>query len=155
MWTKFWDMCSGGGHKESYGHIYIEALIEEAEVIFYNRFGHNPRRVSCTCCGPDYSISEDETLEQITGYDRGCAFVYFRPDGTECPENEGWERGVGTREGYSSGYVERQGNGVMTGNYIDLEGYIALENVLVIWASEIEEEERVGHVPEQGYVWRD
>lgn len=72
-WTQFWDMHSGGDLKEKpYHMIYIEAPKDEARVIFYNRFGHNPERVSCTCCGEDYSVSEEPTLEQLTGYHRGC-----------------------------------------------------------------------------------
>lgn len=71
MWTHYWDMNSGGGRKEKWKHIYIEAPKAEADVIFYKRFGHNPNRVSCTCCGGDYSISEDENLAQLTGYHRG------------------------------------------------------------------------------------
>lgn len=70
MWTHFWDMCSGGGHKEPQGHIFIEAPEAEAVVIFYNRFGHSSERVSCTCCGPDYSVSEYETLELATEWQR-------------------------------------------------------------------------------------
>ena len=46
MWTHFWDMSSGGGRKENWKHIYIEAAESEAIVIFYNRFGHNPNRVT-------------------------------------------------------------------------------------------------------------
>lgn len=99
MWTQFLDMHSGGGQKEKFSHCYIEAPENEAKVIFYNRFGHSPERVSCTCCGEDYSISESETLEQASGYQRGCA------------------------------------------------------NVCVIYAKDIKPEERVGEIPEQGYVW--
>src|SRR4051812_22539864 len=90
-WTRFMDMHSGGGVKEApYQVIYIEAPLPEAEVIFFNRFGHNPQRVTCTCCGSDYSISEDDTLAQASGYDRGCQHLetprdpetmrYVRPD---------------------------------------------------------------------------
>jgi len=71
--TLFWDMHSGGYTKEPpFDKIFIEAPEDEAEVIFYNRFGHNPHRVTCTCCGPDYSISEEPTLELATAYHRGC-----------------------------------------------------------------------------------
>ena len=71
MWTQFMDMHSGGGCKESpYEYIYIEADEDIAEVIFYNRFGHNPNRVTCTCCGEDYSISSHEDLLQLTEYNR-------------------------------------------------------------------------------------
>lgn len=105
-------MHSGGGCKEEpYEKIYIEAPEEEAKIIFYNRFGHNPERVTCACCGDDYSIGEHDSLAIATGYDRNC----------------------------ESGYVNAQGE----------------EDVLVIRASEIAPEQRVGKVPEQGYVWRD
>lgn len=133
-WTQFWDMHSGGGTKEaSYERIYIEAPEEEAKVIFYNRFGHNPDRVSCTCCGSDYSISEYPTLEQATAYHRGCD----------------WDNAT-------DGYVERQSQrAAFTGDYRTLDEYRQAPDVLIIPASEIKPEERVGEVPEQGYVWRD
>jgi len=70
MWTRFMDMHSGGGLKEKWQFIYVEAPQAEAEVIFYNRFGHNPNRITCSCCGEDYSVSESETLEQATDFDR-------------------------------------------------------------------------------------
>jgi hypothetical protein len=71
MWTRFMDMHSGGGCKEKpYEYIYIEAGETEAKTIFYNRFGHNPERVTCTCCGEDYSTSEYKTLEEATQYQR-------------------------------------------------------------------------------------
>lgn len=71
MWTRFMDMHSGGGQKEKYAYIYIEAGMKEAKVIFYNRFGHSADRVTCTCCGEDYSAYEEGTLEEITQYERG------------------------------------------------------------------------------------
>lgn len=61
--TKFEDMHSGGGAKEKWETIVIEAPQTEAEVIFQNRFGHNPNRVTCTCCGSDYSIQEYDSKE--------------------------------------------------------------------------------------------
>lgn len=70
-WTHFYDMHSGGGRKEGpYEHIFIESSEDEAITIFYNRFGHNPRRVSCTCCGEDYSISQSDTLHAATYCER-------------------------------------------------------------------------------------
>lgn len=72
MWTHFWDMHSGGSVKEApYAHIYIEAPEAEAKVIFYNRFGHNAERVTCTCCGEDYSIMEYASLADATAFQRG------------------------------------------------------------------------------------
>lgn len=68
-WTHFYDMHSGGDCKEPpYQHIYIEASEAEARVIFYNRFGHSPDRVTCTCCGEDYSLAEKPTLEEVSSY---------------------------------------------------------------------------------------
>ena len=123
MWTQFWDMHSGGSQKEKYANIFIEASDEgEAKIIFYNRFGHNPDRVTCTCCGEDYSIDSHESLEQITGFHRGCKYV----------------KGEYIEEGY----------GLLT-----LEEYAKKDDVLIIYASEIKDEERIGKVPEQGYVW--
>lgn len=130
-WTHFMDMHSGGGCKESpYEHIYIEAPEDEACVIFYNRFDHSPHRVTCTCCGNDYSVSEHETLEQATGYERGCAF--FKDHYIESP-----------RKGYN-GYVYK---------YTSLDAYLSRSDVLIIRAADIKPNERVGTVPEQGYVW--
>src|SRR3990167_4245318 len=74
MWTPFLGMHSGGSLKEKQHYIYIEAPEAEARVIFYNRFGHNPDRVTCTCCGDDYSISEEETLREVTAFERGCDY---------------------------------------------------------------------------------
>ena len=68
--TTFWDMHSGGGQKLDWDKIYIEAPEDEARAVFYNRFERNPSRVTCTCCGDDYSISEDDSIEQATGYHR-------------------------------------------------------------------------------------
>jgi len=69
MWTHFYDMHSGGGTKEApYEHIYIEG--DNAVGVFYARFGHHPHRITCTCCGGDYSISSNESLEELTRYHR-------------------------------------------------------------------------------------
>ena len=73
MWTRFMDMHSGGNSKEAWKNIYIEAATEEeAKVIFYNRFRHSPENVSCPCCGEDYGIGSEETLEQATAPERWC-----------------------------------------------------------------------------------
>ena len=71
------DMHSGGGLKEPAQYIYIEAPEEQAVIMFYNLFGHSPDRISCTCCGEDYSYrnygdQEHLTLEQVSSYERGC-----------------------------------------------------------------------------------
>ena len=71
VWTQFWDMHSGGGTKVSpYDKIYIEAPEKEATSVFYARFGFNPNRVTCTCCGEDYSITEYKTFKKATEFQR-------------------------------------------------------------------------------------
>lgn len=133
MWTHFWDMHSGGGTKEEpYNHIYIEAKEEEAKIIFYNRFGHNPDRVSCTCCGGDYSISEEELLEQITAFHRGCNY-----DET------------------TKKYGEESDKGHSFHEYQTLTNYVKGKDVLIIFKDSIKEDERVGDIPDQGYIWVD
>lgn len=131
VWTSFWDMHSGGGQKEKWSKIFIEAPQAEAEVIFQNRFGHNPYRVTCTCCGDDYSVDEHETLEQATGYHRGCAYGKDEKGYIEKPSGESWRK------------------------YMTLEEYFATEDALAIYEKDILPDERVGELREQGYVWMD
>lgn len=141
-WTRFMDMHSGGASKEPFEYLYIEAPEQEAKVIFYNRFGHNPERTTCTCCGDDYSISESETLAIATRYDRNCDWDAETGDYADRPKAkpERWE-----------------------GPYIPLDQFIANGGKTgitgggsqFIYAADIKPEERVGNVPEQGYVWQD
>jgi hypothetical protein len=70
MWTHFYDMHSGGTQKETFAHCFIQESEEIACQVFYNRFGHNPHRVTCTCCGPDYNIYEERSLDEATKYYR-------------------------------------------------------------------------------------
>ena len=128
MWTLFWDMHSGGGLKEKWDKIYIEASEEEAKIIFYNKFGHNPERISCTCCGEDYSISEAKTLGQISGWHRGCAYKKDK-------------------------YIEKRSEDSIHKRYFTIKEYEQLENVLIIRKKDIKPEERKGNIPKQGYVW--
>ncbi len=135
MWTQFWDMHSGGGTKESpYEKIYIEAQNEkEAKIVFYNRFGHNPNRVTCTCCGEDYSISSEEDLGQLTGYHRHCEYDNNTQKYTDEPRKN---------------YYENRA-------VIPLEVYCTNHDVLVIRDEDIKPEEKIGEVPDQGYMWID
>lgn len=131
VWTQFNDMHSGGNTKEDYEHIYIEAPEDEAISVFYNRFDRNPNRVSCSCCGEDYSISQSPSLEEATAYERGCDF-----------------------EG--NGYVERaRVFREYTYPYMTLEQYLLQDDVFVIRADEIENHERYTEVPQSGWVWQD
>ncbi len=60
MWTKFYDMSSGGSEKLGAGTIWIEACESEAIDLFEQIFGRDPQNVTCPCCGPDYSIYKAE-----------------------------------------------------------------------------------------------
>ena len=148
------DMRSGGGAKlKPFEYIYIEAPEKEARIIFYRRFHRNPDRVTCTCCGPDYSVTESENLEQATAYERGCEHGYFRPDGNECPQDEAWLSGKGLVEGYRAGWIERP-SGDRWKKYLTLADYQKRNDVLFIPENEIQSDEREGEVPEEGYIWR-
>jgi len=175
MWTHFWDMHSGGGTKvirlddgsfidgdnyvkegQPINHIYIEAPEDEAKVIFYNRFGHNPERVSCTCCGGDYSISEGESLAQLTGFHRHCAWESVKGEkgGGHYVErqDEGHRKYIlhGDDDAVWQAYLTERGDSV---KYQTLEEYMKNDDVLFIPKSHIKPEERKGEVPEQGFVW--
>ena len=130
MWTRFMDMHSGGGQKEQFSFLHIEAPEEEAQVIFYNRFGHSADRVSCTCCGSDYSVSESETLALSSAFDRGCAYDQRARD-----------------------YVEQADEAKYAHAYQTLCDYMRRDDVAIIAADSISPQERIGSVPEQGYVW--
>ena len=145
------DMNSGGGQKEKWSIILIEAPENEARVIFYNRFGHNPERVTCTCCGEDYSITEGDSLEQLTAYERGCRYAYVHKEtGVVAPH--GFVPTEGAVEQYTRKYVEGSEHGTSR-RYLTLEEYLKDEKVLVVRASEIPPDQRQGDVPAQGYVW--
>lgn len=144
-WTQFMDMHSGGGTKHKYEYIYIEAPENEARVIFYNRFGTSPDRVSCTCCGEDYSVTESTTLEQATAYNRGCRYISegnargrYLEHGEPVPD--GWKL-----SGFQ-GFHDKQ---------LTLAEYIETSGVHIIRDSDVRPGERVGSVPEQGFVWQD
>jgi hypothetical protein len=146
VWVHVNDMHSGGGTKEDFEGVYIECESEEqAAVIFYNRFGHSPHRVSCTCCGADYSIYDEGTdLMRATGFARGCRIINS-PEGDHVnrliePEDEipeGW-----TLDPYQS-----------RASYMTMEAYAAKEDILILRDEDIDPEHKTGSVPRQGYVW--
>lgn len=149
MWTSFMDMHSGGGKKEKWSKIYIQAPEEEARVIFYNRFGHSPDRVTCTCCGEDYSVSESksEDLYQITGYERGARPLENIDKSIYESKYISWDEPI--PDGYrASRYEYKPAKGE-----VPLDEYIASGDALFIWDYQIKPDERLGSVPSQGYVW--
>lgn len=144
MWTRFHDMHSGGSGKLSHALIFIEAPIDEAKIIFQNRFDRNPERVTCTCCGPDYLISEASTLEQATAYERGCAFreTGRNKDGT-------WKDPGG---GY---YIEEPDTKWTRKKYMSFSKYLQIREALFIREKDILAEERQGELREEGFVWKE
>lgn len=158
-WTRFWDMHSGGSTKEEpYNMIFIEAPEDEAKVIFYNRFGHNPERVTCSCCGDDYSISEGESLKQLTGYHRGCRNLVtprgkdglYKNDDPIIRKHLYLEEDEKPPKGY-----EVETDSFKMNNYQTLDEYIKKKDVLVIYSKDIKDAERKGEVPQQGWVYVD
>jgi hypothetical protein len=65
MWTRFYDMASGGRSKLDWDVINIELPKEKAIKAFENIFGRNPHSVTCTCCGPDCSITQYADREAL------------------------------------------------------------------------------------------
>lgn len=137
-WTRFMDMHSGGGQKEKWSKIYIQASEEEAKVIFYNKFGHDPDRVTCTCCGEDYSISEEKDLQQASGYDRGCNFKQNKYVEEPCKDR------VDRFTSFKTFLQTRQYN-----------DYGTLKEVLLVFKSDIKPSDREGEVHHSGYIWVD
>lgn len=169
MWTQFMDMYSGGGSKLEWNYIYIEAPIDKAKIIFQNKFGRNPEKVTCTCCGADYSINESESLEQATGYERNCRYAYFDKEGKEVHKDIAWVSGRGLLKGLTEKYIEESDNikiKEMTEKYPDndweeyykyltLQEYKEKKNILIISKNEIKKNEYVGRLKKEGYVWID
>lgn len=157
MWTRFMDMHSGGGQKLRWAYVYIEAPQEEAEVVFYKRFGRNPHKVTCTCCGPDYAVNESETLERASAYERGCRWA----EDVRGLVAFGKDRPADYREGCYLEPGEAVPEGMKLLTYFDspraetVAEYLASGQALAIYAKDIAADERVGEVPSQGYVWQD
>lgn len=157
MWTRFMDMHSGGGQKLKWAYIYIEAAEEEARSVFYAKFGRNPARVTCTCCGEDYVTSSEESLQQLTAYDRKCCYVYENAAGKRIV----WSDYVNhaDKKTFKGRWIEFQGTDALRQTpssepAMSLEEYFAQESVLKVPAAEISDEERKADVPEEGFVWR-
>jgi hypothetical protein len=153
MWTQFMDMHSGGGRKLDWEYIYIEAPQAEAEAVFFAKFKRNPNRVTCTCCGPDYSITESEDLAQATAFERGCGYAYFDADGTEHDEDYWYSLPREERGSVAGRYVERKSTRFSYREYVPLEDYMKFDGVHFVPASHIEPEERAARLPAEGYVW--
>jgi hypothetical protein len=73
--THFHDMHSGGTLKTDYHHIFVELPEQAAREWFAEQFGENPDAVACSCCGPNFSVTQATDLVQATAYERNCEFV--------------------------------------------------------------------------------
>ena len=145
-WTHFWDMHSGGQTKvvvDGVGknHIYVELPQPEAEVFFQNRFGRNPHRVTCTCCGEDYSVDSHESLSQITGFHRNLRCLETpRLENGRYDNNDPiikshlyLEDGEEPPPGYA---VSARYRSARVG--VPLDEYLKADDVIVIYAKDIE-----------------
>lgn len=167
-WTHFHDMHSGGGLKHGVAHIFIEAPVDEAKLIFFNRFGTNPERVTCTCCGEDYSIDEEPTLAASTAYQRHLLYASplspeaWRSATTEERQHANkvgryMEVGEALPEGWTADARFSHDEPLTLDQYLSDGGGKSIFGggvPLVIYAKDIAPEERNGSVPEQGYVWQ-
>ncbi len=154
-WTQFHDMHSGGGQKLKWARIYIEAPQSEAEIIFQNRLGRNPHRVTCSCCGEDYSLTEADSLEEASWYERGCRYGYVNAKGKEVSERKAWIRGKGIQKGCKPHVFEERRPESYAPEYKPVSEYIKQDDVLVIRAKDIKASERKGELNQEGYVWAD
>lgn len=62
--TSFWDMHTRGYSKTDFDLWIIEAAEDEARSVFYARTGRNPDAVSCTCCGQDFCVTEEQNDDE-------------------------------------------------------------------------------------------
>ncbi len=152
--VQFHDMHGGGSLKiKPFGFIYIEAdSKEEAKIIFYNRFNRNPEKISCACCGEDYSISISSDLTQATAFERNCRYAYFDEKRREVSRDKALVIGKGLKDGYFSKYIEESG---IYGKHETLNKYLKRKDVLVIYANDIKPEERIGEIRKSGWVYVD
>ena len=79
--TLFSDMHSGGGQKTRFDKIFVELPEEAAREWFVKEFHRDPDNVTCTCCGPDFSVTVSKDLRQATAYHRNCESVSVKDGG--------------------------------------------------------------------------
>jgi hypothetical protein len=86
IWFQFWDMSSGGTQKTPWKHVFVEAKdVFAAEEIFERKTGRNPHHETCSCCGEDFAIHHDSSLEQVTAYQRGCDYDEAKKEYVDSP----------------------------------------------------------------------
>jgi hypothetical protein len=75
MWTRFYDLHSGGDAKTDYATIYIQGDEAEAVATFKRHFDRNPFNVTCDCCGADFSVSTYDTLAEASEFDTDPSMI--------------------------------------------------------------------------------
>lgn len=153
-WTCFMDAHSGGKQKLDWSHIYVELPEDEATIFFQNRFKRNPSRVTCTCCGSDYSIIEGATLLDVTGYERNCRYAYFDAKDNEVDQTKAWICGDGFINGCSARYIDEADTKCNYREYISMPDFLKLPEKLIIHRKDIENSELKGSIRQEGYIWR-
>jgi len=116
------------------------------------------QRVSCTCCGEDYSISSAEDFAQISGYHRGCQTLVHKTyrsgqnKGLVKPIPKSMQRYYEEREKPPKGW-EFDTKRIFNNKYKTVLAYKRQKDVLVLSRHKIKSSERAGEVPNEGYVW--
>lgn len=65
MWTIFYDMSSQGIQTTDYKVIIIRGGKDEATKHFIDVFNENPNDVRCECCGENFNIHTEESLDKF------------------------------------------------------------------------------------------
>lgn len=86
-WTRFYDLHGGGGQKTDFAEVWIEAEYDEAVRIFKEKLDYDPTSSSCDCCGPDFSIYEEneENREDVPSQDENTRVITLEE--ITCPED--------------------------------------------------------------------
>jgi hypothetical protein len=64
-----WDMGSGGSTKlPPCELIFVQELEDKAAALFTLLFDIDPRRVTCSCCGPNYAVAEYPSLKEAADW---------------------------------------------------------------------------------------
>ena len=88
-WFTFWDSHSGGGLKTKWEKIYVEAASRDSAIaIFTDKTGQDPTLTACDCCGQNYSIYENETLEGASDFHRSHWPRWIAKSATVMPLDE-------------------------------------------------------------------
>ena len=104
MWTKFYDMHSGGDAKTEWEVIVFEAKKKDAIKYANWKWGIHPDNVTCTCCGEDFSVSTYETLDDAVKFQLNYSIekldIFVVPASELEKTRKLWKKHTITRKGY-------------------------------------------------------